>query len=137
MNLPMESSMIVKLLGTATVGSAMAVASAGLLQRFLSGLASIVILSIVSAFMLCVLLAGGFSMAYVCLVHYGLDPYAAGITVGIAAFFITIALVVATIAQIRQLRGLPHRSLDKYRSHWPDIANVADAFIDGFLNHKE
>jgi len=126
--------MIGKLIGVATVGSTLA--SVGLLHRFLSGIAKIVILSVISAFMLCALMAGSFYMAYFFLVHYGLDPYAAGITVGIAASLITLALVVLTIIQFRQLHDLTHRSLHPYRAGFPEIGNVAHAFIDGFLNQR-
>jgi len=127
--------MIDKLLGAATAGSTLA--GVGLLHRFLSGIASIVILSIVSAFMLCALLAVSFCMAYLSLVHYGLDPYAAGIAVGIAAFCITLALVAASMQKLRQLGSLSHPILQRYGTNWPDIGKIADAFIDGLLNHKK
>jgi hypothetical protein len=126
--------MIGKLLGVASVGSALA--SVGLMQRFLSGITKVVILAVVSAFMLCALLAGGFTMAYFCLVHYGLDQFAAGIAVGIVAFFITAALVTLTIVQLRQLRDLTQHILHPYRIDLPDIGNVANAFIDGLLNRR-
>jgi hypothetical protein len=127
--------MIGKLLGVATVGTT--VASVGLMHRFLSGMAKIMVLAIVSAFMVCAMLASVFTMTYFCLVHYGLDPYVAGITLGIVALFLTIALVMVTVDQIRHLRDLSHFSLRKFRSDWPDIGNIASAFIDGFLDHKK
>lgn len=128
--------MIGKLLGVATVGSTLA--SVGLLNRFLLGVTNMVILAIVCAFMLCALLAGGFYMAYLCLVHYGLDPYVAGIALGIVALFVTIALITLTISQIRQMRELlPSRQLHRYASGLSDLGHVADAFIEGFLNPKK
>lgn len=127
--------MIGKLLGLATIGSA--VASVGLLHRFLSNIAGIIVLSIVSAIMLCVLLAGGFYLAYFCLVHYGLDPYAAGITVGTVLFFVTFMLIILTMTQLQRLRDLTHSGLYSQRTGLPDIGNIANAFIDGFLNHKK
>jgi len=125
--------MIGKLLSVATVGSTLA--GVGLIHRFLSDIAGIIILAIVSAFMFCILLAGGISVAYFCLVHYGLDPYAAGITMGIVAFFITISFVTLTVHKLNQLRDLTHRSLNPAKLGLFDISNVTHAFIDGFLNH--
>jgi len=127
--------MLSKILGAATVGSALA--SVGLLQRFLSGIATLVILSVISAFMICALLAGGFYMAYHWLVLYGLDAYAAGMTIGIIVFLITAGLVALTMSQICRLRELPYHNLSPYGHSLPDVGHVVSAFIDGFLNHKK
>ena len=127
--------MLSKILGAATVGSALA--SVGLLHRFLSGIASIVMLSVVGAFMICVLLASGFYMAYSSLVFYGLDPYVAGITMAAIAFFITVILVALMIGQIHRLRELPYHHLSPNGAGLPDVSHIVGAFVDGFLNHKK
>ncbi len=127
--------MLGKLLGVATVGSALA--SVGLLHRFLSNIVTIVILSIVSGFMLSVLITGGFYLAYLGLVHYGLDPCVAGITVGIMIFLVTAALVIFVIARLRQMRDLMHSSSHSHGADLLDMGNVVIAFIEGFLNHKK
>lgn len=127
--------MLSKFLGFATVGSALA--SVGLLHRFLSGMATIVILSVVSAFMCCVLLASGMYMAYSSLVFYGLDPYVAGITMAAIVFAITVILAALLIEQIRRLRELPYHHLNAGVAGLPDLSHIAGAFVDGFLNPKK
>jgi hypothetical protein len=127
--------MIGKLLGAASVGSTLA--GIGLLHRFLSDVASIIFLAIVSAFMLCAVLTGCIYMVYLYLVRSGLDPYAAGVTIGIVALLVATLFVVLTIGQIRQLRELPYRGLHRYKSGLSDVGHVADAFIDGFLNPRK
>jgi magnesium-transporting ATPase (P-type) len=124
--------MIGKLLGAATVGGTLA--SVGLLHRFLVASAQIMILVIVSAFMLCASLLCAFAIFYFCLVQFGTTPYVALIILGVTALLVTIACVALTLDQFRQLRSFHHRHLHGHGNNIPDIANIAAAFIDGFLN---
>ena len=127
--------MLGKLLGVATVGSTLA--SVELIHRFLSGITKIIVLAIVSAFMLCALVISAFIVFYFSLVHYGLDPYVAVITIGAVAVFITTTLVLVTIDQTRQLRDLPHFSLCNFKNDLPDIGHIIRAFIDGLLSPRK
>jgi len=95
------------------------------------------VLAVVSAFMFCALLSGVFYMIYVYLVHYGLDPYVAGITLGAVALFVTIALVAVTVDQLRQLRDLSHFSFAQIQKRLAECWNIAGAFIDGFLDPRK
>jgi uncharacterized membrane protein YczE len=124
--------MIGKLLGIATVGSTLAGVS--LVHRFLFDAVGIIILTIITAFMFCILLAGGFCIAYFGLVHYGLDPYVAGMTVGLVAFIITAVLIMLTANKLNQLRDLTHHSLNPAKLGLLEVSNAALAFVDGFLS---
>lgn len=123
--------MIGKLLGIATVGSSLA--SVGLLHRLLSGIMTVVVLAVVTAFMICVLLAGGFYMGYICLIHYGLDPTVAGVTVGGIALVITIVLVAVTASQMQRLKDLSHPTTFMPHLALPTVSGLVDAFLDGLL----
>jgi len=126
--------MISNLLGVASVGSTLA--SASIMHRFLSSMAKIMVLAIVCAFMLCALMVGVFVALYFGLVHYGLDPVTVGIALGIAALLLTVSLAAATTHQLRRFRDHSAFSLPRSRSDWPDLGNIANAFIDGFLGSK-
>lgn len=123
-----------KLLDVASIGSALA--SAGMMHRFLSGMAKTMLLVTLSAFMLCALLANVFIMAYFCLVHYGLDPFASVIALSLVALMINIAFLLAVVSQLRQLRNMSRFSLGKLKSDWPDLGNIIGAFVDGYLSNK-
>jgi len=121
--------MIGKLLDVLTVGST--VVNVTLLHRFMTGIASIVMLAVVSAFILCAILVGGFTLAFFGLVHYGLDPYAAGITLGILGLVAACAMIVITRARIRFLLELPSNNLSRHGHLLSDVNPIIDAFIEG------
>ena len=125
--------MIGKLFGAATLGSTLA--SVGMLQRILADLATIVMLTVVSAFMLCALLAGSFTLVYLCLIHYGLDPLIAGLSLGLIACAMTSALLVFTFRFIQGKRSRFHSRIG-CGGQIPDVGSLALAFIDGFLKPK-
>jgi len=126
-------SAISKLLGVATLGSTLA--SVALLRRFLSGVTSVVALVIVTAIMGCVLLLGALGAAYLGLVHYGLDPYVAALTVAAFMFLVVATLMGFTIIRLRHLRELPYHDLHPEIPNLSRISDIANAFMDGLLNH--
>lgn len=127
--------MISNLLGVASVGSALA--SAGIMHRFLLSMAKIMVLAIVCAFMLCALMVGVFVLLYFGLVHYGLDPTAVAMALGAVAFLLTVALAAATTYQLRRFRDHSAYSSSKSKSALPDLGSIVNAFIDGFLRSKK
>jgi ABC-type Co2+ transport system permease subunit len=126
--------MIGKLIGLATVGGALA--SASVLHRFLSGIAGVVMLAIISAFMLCALLTGAFYLAYVGLVYYGLNGISVAIILTGLALIITIALIAVTYQRLNKLRDISHRELPRTDTYLLDAGDIAIAFLDGFLNSR-
>lgn len=124
--------MLGKLIGLATIGGT--IASVGMLHRFLSGIASIVMLAIVSGFMLCALLTGGFYLGYLGLVRYGLDPAIAGSIIGVIALIITVMLVTLTYVRLNRLREMSRKDLPSPIANPFDLTRLTTAFIDGFLN---
>lgn len=127
--------MINKLLGVASVGSILA--SANIMHRFLSSMAKIMVLAIVCGFMLCALIVGFFAVLYFSLVHYGLDPTAAAMGLGATALLLTVTLMAAITHQLRRFGDHSAYSMPKSRSDWPDLGNIANAFLDGFLSNKK
>jgi hypothetical protein len=127
--------MIDKLLGMAAVGSTLV--NATLLHRFLSGIASIVMLAIVGAFLVCCLLAGGFALAFLELLHNGFDPYTAGLALGGIGFAITAVLLTLTMMRIRSLLELSAGNFLRHGYGTSDIGAIIDGFIAGLVNKKK
>jgi hypothetical protein len=127
--------MIGKLIGVATAGSTLA--GVTLLRRLLYDGANIIMLAVVSAFMFSLMVLGVFVTAYACLVHYGLDPFVSGVTVGVVAFFVTIILFTLTVHKLNQLRDLTHKCLNTSKLGALDINGLTHSFIDGFLNSRK
>jgi len=127
--------MIGKLLGMAGIGGALA--SAGVTHRFLFGLARIVVLAIVSAFMVCAMLFSAFVMIYYVLVGQGLDAFVVGGVLASIALVMTLIVVLVTVDQFQKQRDLTHFVLGKLNGDWPNLGDIAGAFVSGFLGHKK
>lgn len=127
--------MISNLLGIASVGSGLA--NTNLIRRCLSSLAKIMVLAIVCGFLFCALIVGGFVALYFSLANYGFDPVSVRIALGIVAILLTVTLTVMTMRQLRCFRDNLAYGLPKVQSAWPDLGNIANAFIDGFLGNKK
>jgi len=127
--------MIGKILGMMTIGRSLV--SVGLLRRFLRIFTNLLILAIVSAFMLCILLASFLYAIYLGLIQYGIAPHLAGAMMIMVVVMATVVLVALSLFQLRQLRDLSQGSLSPSKSHIPDIGCIAEAFIDGFLHSKK
>ncbi|MDP9128053.1 MAG: hypothetical protein M3N08_07335 [Pseudomonadota bacterium] len=127
--------MLGKLLRLATVGSSFA--SVGLLHRLLSGLATVVVLALATAFMVCVLLIGGFYLGYLGLVHYGLDPIVAGVAIGGVACLVTIGLILALVAQLKKMKSLSHPNSFIPHVALPTATGIVHAFFDGLLSPRK
>ena len=119
--------MISRILGLATAGGALA--DTGLLYRFLSNVATAVMLAIVGSFMLCAFMTAAFACAYMALVHYGLDPFVAAVMLGLVACFMAVLIAIYAVMRMRALSSPPRASAF-------DISTIADAFIDGFLEPR-
>lgn len=117
----------------ATLGGNLA--SYVLLHRFLSHFISLVVLAIVSAFMVCGLIAGGLVLAYLWLLQDGNNALAAAVMLGVLAILAAALLVTATMLRLRQLQDLPVEKIVKRVAKMPNI--LAQAFLHGFLNPKQ
>jgi ABC-type multidrug transport system fused ATPase/permease subunit len=127
--------MIGKILEMMTAGSALA--SVGALHRFMSSIVSIVILTLLTAFLLCVLIGTSIAMGYLALVHFGLDPFAAAMVIGLIAFLIASTAIGVIIAKIQKLRNLSSTPVASMKTGVVELSDMLDAFVDGFLNpHK-
>ncbi len=124
--------MLGKLLSIATVGSTFA--NVALLRRFLSGVTGVVALVVVSAIMGCVILVAGLAAAYFGLIHYGLDPYAAALTIAVFMLLIMGLLIGLTAVRLRHLRELPYHDMYQELPSLSRVAGITDAFLDGLLN---
>jgi large-conductance mechanosensitive channel len=122
-----------KALSLVAVGSA--VVNAASFHRLVSGLTHILALTFIGAWMGSVLLIGGFFAIYFGLVHYGLDPYAAAITVALLMFLMMASILLLVVTRIRHLREVSCRSLQNLPG-LSQIANIAEAFMEGWLGAR-
>ncbi len=124
--------MIEKIMSVVSIGGT--VANVALLQRFLSGVTVVVALTVISAFMIGLMLTGLFGALYFCLVHYGLLPEIAALMVALFALLMTITLAVIVILRVKHLRGLPSQMLRKDLSSLAPLGEVLESFINGFMS---
>jgi hypothetical protein len=127
--------MLEKLLGLATIGSTFA--SVSLLHRFLSRLAIVLALTIISALMAGVLLIGMFYGLFCLLTAYGLTHATSLILVGMLVFILTAALVLVTLQQLRQIKSLQPSPFKQTFPSLSYIGSIAEAFMQGLSTHSK
>ena len=125
--------MLGKLMGLATLGSGLA--NVRLLQRFLSGVATVIALTIVSAILVGMLLVSAFIGAFFLLTHLGLDPVAAGILVLVTVFIAIGSCVALTVIRIQELRDIPNQTLNFDLPGMSSVIGIVEAFVHGFASH--
>jgi predicted PurR-regulated permease PerM len=126
--------MLGKIMGLASLGSSLA--NVRLLQRFLSGVASVIALTVVSAILVGLLLASAFVGMFFALEHFGLEPLVAGLLVIAMVLLVVGGCVGLALAKIRELRDLPNNSLNFEVPSIAKFTSAVEAFIDGFVQHK-
>jgi hypothetical protein len=124
-------AIVEKLVGVATIGGALA--NVALLQRFLTGIAHVVALSVISGLMVCLLLLGSFFGLYFGLTHYGLGSTVAALMIGAFAFLITSGIIGLTVLKLRQLQELPVHATHAPMPVLAHLSSLAAAFIEGLL----
>jgi len=122
-------SSIEKILGIVGVGST--IANISLLKRFLSGVTVVIALTAISSTLAGMLMILGFYGLYLSLLHYGLQPQAAMVTVSGIATLITVALGGLAVLRWRQLRDMPNLMQESPVIN--QISKIAHAFVDGLL----
>jgi len=113
-----------------------AVANVAHVQRFLADIMSVFLLMAVCFFMLCGLAASILALLYFYMIHIGVDPYAASMTIGFLACLTTGTLAIIAIRRLRQMRTLPAAPALAIAPRAPDIGKVFFAFIDGFMRPR-
>ena len=124
-----------KLLGIATVGSV--VANATSLQRLLSGLTSILALTVIGTILGSVLLVGCFGALYMALVYFGLNIYAAAVMVSLLMFAAMAVVFLIVIVRLRQLRELTRNNMRTPYPGFSQVSKIFDAFIEGILETRK
>jgi MFS superfamily sulfate permease-like transporter len=122
-----------RLLGLAGMGST--IANISMLKRFLSGIAVVIALTAISSTMAGMLLIAGFYALYLTLIHHGLDPSLAALTVGGGALTIVIVLAIWAVLRWYELRDMP-RLLYTEAPLIHRATKLADAFINGLLAER-
>jgi hypothetical protein len=101
-------------------------------RRFLSGVAIVVGLILITSVLISALLISGFYVAYIMFQHYGWEPQAALALTGFLAVLTTAICVVFTASRLRRLRDMPqqlfHKSTLAHRAN-----ETIDAFFDGLM----
>lgn len=127
-------SRIGKLLGLLTFGRMYA--KTLIFQKFLSGIAAAVALTIVSGMMVGTLLIGGLYALYALLLHFGLPVFNAMFTTGAVAFGVTALLIAVTAQCLQKLLVIPKDFIQAEAPLASRVSNVADAFVDGLLTRE-
>jgi hypothetical protein len=125
--------MISKLIGLASIGGAFM--NVSMLQRFLSGITSVIALTVMGALTASMLIACAFFGIYISLVRYGMETEAAFITVLGLVFFLTVALAGLAWLRLQRLRELPYHIM--LRRDIPVVSKVhgvVNAFLDGLTD---
>jgi hypothetical protein len=129
--------MLEKLLGLLSIGSSFA--SLSILHRFLSQLAIVLALILVSSLMAGALIIGAFYGLYTALVYDGLTRLMAASVVSALALGITLLFISLTVREVRKLRRLPSSS-SGIHSKFPSLSSlsgIAEAFVDGLLGRPD
>lgn len=127
--------MLEKLLGLATIGSTFA--SVSLLHRFLTRLATVLALTIISALMTGVLLIGVFYAIYLGLTTNGLTHEAALLIVGALVLALTAGLICITLRQLHIIKSLQPSPMKQTFPGLSFVGSIAEAFLDGFSCHTK
>ena len=127
-------SMIGKILGAISLGGAFT--ATPMYKKFLSGVAAVAALTVISGMMVGMLLVGLLYAAYKGFIYGGMEPQASLIvTAGIAAIA-TIILIAMTVHYLRSLFDVPKRLLQAESPMAAQVGGLADAFFDGLLTHE-
>jgi len=107
-----------------------------LFRRLLSGMITIVILTIITAVMVSAMLIGGLYFIYQALLHLGMEPYLAtlGITVIVMASVLLFMFIILVL--LRRLREMPRWLLKRKVPPVSHANDVVNAFLDGFLESQ-
>ncbi len=123
--------LIEKIVGLASIGGA--ISNVALLRRFLTDIASVVVLSVLSSMAGGMLILCAFYWMYVGLIYYGVGREDALLALTSLAILLTILLVSWTTVRIRlRLRSVSAQAMTSEKSPAPLVLpNVVNAFIDG------
>lgn len=127
-------SVLGKVLGLISVGKAFSVTP--MYKKFLSGVAAVAALTVISGMMIGTLLVGSLYAAYKGFLYSGMDPQAALIVTAGIAIIVTIVLIATTISYLRSLFDVPKRLLQAESPMASQVGGLADAFFDGLLTRE-
>ena len=124
-----------KLLGLFAVGRQ--IADQVLLRRFLSSLATLLILLVISGILLGSLIIGALYGAYLLLLIKGVAPFAAFLTVAGLLIFCAIVTLLLTLNHARRTM-----TVSRFFKHIEDavaerVMPVAEAFLDGLMTRPK
>lgn len=103
-----------------------------LFQRLLPNIIMVIGLMIIISIIVSALLIGGLVAGYFTLIHYGMEPQAAMITIAISTLLTIVMLVLLTLSCLQRLRQIPQTLLEES----PLISRAMEtlnAFTDGLM----
>jgi hypothetical protein len=80
------------------------------------------------------LLVAGFFLLYFGLVHYGLEPAAALLSVAFLALGVTAGFVTAAALKLQELRSLPFHKINRSVPAISQVGDILHSFINGLLD---
>jgi peptidoglycan/LPS O-acetylase OafA/YrhL len=127
--------MIGKLLGAAAMHRTFT-SGHSLFKEILYTIAMFVLLSVIAGMVVGALFIAAFYAAYLGLLHFGLDPQAAQITITAIAALVVCVLVAGIYEQLHKLHDAPKQLLHLQSPIGTRVNSLVDAFIDGLMGEN-
>jgi len=93
-------------------------------------------LAIVTSALTGAMLIGSFYVAYLTLLHSGIESQKAMIIIGGVGLLTTLLFVLATFRYLCRLREMPGQLLRGKASQISQASDMLDAFLDGFMGRQ-
>ncbi len=107
-----------------------------LFQQLLVGVGAVIFLSLTTAFLTSVLIAGAVCLGYNLLVSYGLNEHAAMFALGILLLIILLITACTAGYYARKIKQISKQLLAIENPIASRVSNLVSAFIDGFNGRR-
>lgn len=107
-----------------------------LLQQLLAGIGAVILLSLTSAFLVSVLIAGAMCLAFNLLIEYGLAPHPAMMVLGVFLIFLLIVLAFAGTHFARKVKETSRQIIATKNPLVHRAYSLVDAFMEGFQGKR-
>jgi len=113
-----------------------AAANSVLFQKLLAAAGAVIALSLTAAFLASLLIAGLTCLAYNLLVQHGMTPQSAMIMMGVALFFVLVALIVVICYCGREAKKVSTNIVMMESPLLGKVYHIAESFVDGFMGRR-
>jgi len=107
-----------------------------MIHRLINDIASIITLAITTGLVAGAILIGVFYAAYQALIRNGFDVLPAQLMIATFALFTLLVLVSFTSTSLGKIKRIPGQIINTEFPLTSRMNNIADSFLDGFLNAR-